>query len=175
MRQPDEAEYVEFVTGRLPQLRRLAHHLTGDWHRADDVLQTMLGHLYVRWKRVRAATDVDVYVRAMVVNAFLTEKRRAWSRVSLRPEPPEPSAVREADVAERVALRAALDAVPPRQRATLVLRFLYDLPVSEVARILGCTEGTVKSQTSHGLAAMRRLLDEPAPVGSGPAGPRKER
>ena len=166
MRQPDEAEYVEFVNARLPRLRRLAHHLTGDWDRADDVIQTVLARLYTRWKRVRSAADVDLYVRAMVVNAFLSEKRRAWSRVLLSADPLDLVAGAEVDVTQRLVLRAALDAVPPRQRATLVLRFLHDLSVPEVARILGCSEGTVKSQTSHGLAAMRRLLDEQAPAES---------
>ncbi len=76
---------------------------------------------------------------------------------------PDSPAAGSVDIAARLTVRNALDAVPKRQRAALVLRFLHDLPVPEVAAILGCTEGTVKSQTFHGLATMRRLLGEFAP------------
>lgn len=157
-----EGEYVEYVTGRLATLRRLAFLLCGDAHRADDLVQQTITRLYERWHRARTAHSLDGYVRTMLVRAFLDEKRRGWSaRVSLVGEPPERAAPEGPDLAGRTLLRQALARVPRRQQAVLVLRFLCDLPVDEVAELLGCSAGNVKSQTHHGLAALRRQLGEP--------------
>ncbi|WP_245667961.1 SigE family RNA polymerase sigma factor [Actinomadura macra] len=161
MRAADEREYVEYVTGALPGFRRIAHLLCRDPHRADDIVQTALTRLYVHWRRARAADDIDRYVRAILVRSFLSERRLAWARVRLTGAPvdtPGLAPVPEADVETRAVVRAALARVPRRQRAVLVLRFLCDLPVAEVAEILGCSEGTVKSQTAHGLARLRALM-----------------
>jgi RNA polymerase sigma-70 factor (sigma-E family) len=154
-----EREFVEYVTARLPALRRLANALCGDEHRADDIVQQALTRLYIHWRRASAATNVDNYVRTMLVRVYLDEKRLAWSsRVRLSASPPDMAAPAGPDLDDRALLRDCLAKVPRRQRAVLVLRFLYDLPVEEVARTLGCSAGTVKSQTAHGLAALRRLL-----------------
>ncbi|SCE84622.1 SigE family RNA polymerase sigma factor [Micromonospora mirobrigensis] len=159
MRADLEQEYVEYVTARLPLLRRIACQLTGDPHRGDDLVQTAVTRLYVNWRRAREAQNLDAYVRTVLVRVFLDEKRRLWSRVRLTDTPPEPTATPIGDAVEdRELLHAALAQVPPRQRAVLVLRFLHDRPVDEVAATLGCTAGTVKSQTSQGLARLRRLL-----------------
>ncbi|MDH6465973.1 RNA polymerase sigma-70 factor (sigma-E family) [Micromonospora sp. A200] len=159
MRADLEQEYVEYVTSRLPALRRIACHLTGDAHRGDDLVQSAVTRLYVGWRRAREADNVDAYVRTVLVRVFLDEKRRLWSRVRLVDTTPEPAPAPTGDAVEdRELLHAALAQVPPRQRAVLVLRFLHDRPVDEVAATLGCTAGTVKSQTSHGLASLRRLL-----------------
>ena len=163
-----DEEYVEYVTARIPALRRLAYVLCGDEHRADDLVQQTITTLYVKWQRARTATHLDRYVRTMLVRTFLDEKRLAWARVRLFGETPEPAPVADGGVEDRHVLRAALARVPRRQQAVLILRFLYDLPVDEVAEILGCSAGTVKSQTSHGLTRLRRLLSEQAfaPQGS---------
>ncbi|WP_433081381.1 SigE family RNA polymerase sigma factor [Dactylosporangium sp. CA-052675] len=152
-------DYIEYVTARLPALHRLAYVLSGDAHRADDLVQQTITTLYVKWAKVRRAEYLDRYVRSMLVNTFIDERRLAWARVRLFAEPPERIAP-DSDQDERTAVRHALARVPRRQQAVLVLRFFYDLPVTEVAEILGVAEGTVKSQTSHGLAALRRLLGE---------------
>jgi RNA polymerase sigma-70 factor (sigma-E family) len=166
-----EGEYVEYVTARLARLRRLAYLLCGDEHRADDLVQVTITKLYERWRRVRMVDSLDQYVRAMLVRAFLDEKRRAWSsRVWLTGQPPERPAPDGPDVEQRAVLRQALTTVPRRQRAVLVLRFLCDLPVNEVARLLGCSAGNVKSQTHHGLAALRRRLGEPGLASLGQGG-----
>ena len=161
MRDGSEAEYVEYVTARIPALRRLAYLLAGDEHRADDLVQQTITTLYVKWRRACTATHLDGYVRTMLVRTYLDERRLAWARVRLLSEAPESSTPDSGTgVEDRQVLRAALAQVPRRQQAVLVLRFLYDLPVDEVAATLGCSSGTVKSQTSRGLAALRRLLGE---------------
>lgn len=163
----DEQEYVEYVTGRLPALRRLAFLLVGDEHRADDLVQQTITTLFVKWRRARAADHLDRYVRSMLVRTFLDERRSGWARVRLFSAPPEPPPAPDTGVEDREVLRAALARVPRKQRAVLVLRFLHDLPVDEVAATLAITTGTVKSQTSHGLTTLRRLLDEAAYHGRG--------
>ncbi|WP_406070837.1 SigE family RNA polymerase sigma factor [Micromonospora sp. NBC_01638] len=160
MRDASEREYVDYVTGRLPALRRLAYLLVGDEHRADDLVQQTITTLYVKWKRAQAAEHLDAYVRTMLVRTHLDERRLAWARVRLFQKVPDPDPVEEHGIEDRQIIRAELARVPRRQRAVLVLRFCYDLPVDEVATILGCSAGTVKSQTSRGLATLRRLLNE---------------
>jgi RNA polymerase sigma-70 factor (sigma-E family) len=156
-------EYVDYVTGHLPQLRRVAHALAGDAHRADDLVQETITKLFVHWRKASQASNLDGYVRTMLVRTFLDERRLRWARVRLTASVPEPAPAPDHDSAEGVTVRAALAQLPHRQRAVLVLRFLADLSVDEVAEVMRCSPGTVKSQTFHGLAAMRRLLGEPAP------------
>jgi len=160
MRDGSEAEYVDYVTARIPALRRLAYLLAGDGHRADDLVQQTITTLYVKWQRACTATNLDGYVRTMLVRTFVDERRLAWSRVRLFGEAPEPAPLSDTGAEDRQVVRAALARVPRRQQAVLVLRFYYDLPVDEVAGILGCSSGTVKSHTSRGLTTLRRLLDE---------------
>jgi RNA polymerase sigma-70 factor (sigma-E family) len=161
MRDGSEAEYVDYVAARIPVLRRLAYLLAGDGHRADDLVQQTITTLYVKWQRASAATNLDAYVRTMLVRAYVDERRLAWARVRLLRETPEPlPPAGDGGIEDRQVVRAALARVPRRQQAVLVLRFFYDLPVDEVAGILGCSSGTVKSHTSRGLAALRRLLGE---------------
>lgn len=159
MRADEQQEYVEYVTVRLSRLRHLAYLLCGDEHRADDLVQQTITKLYVRWRRIRDVEHLDQYVRTMLIRTFLDERRRPWSRVGLLAEPPEPAPPPEGRIEDALALRAALARVPRRQQAVLVLRYLCDLGVEEVAQILDCSAGTVKSQASRGLATMRRLLD----------------
>ncbi|MBQ0895312.1 SigE family RNA polymerase sigma factor [Micromonospora sp. U56] len=160
MRDGSEMEYVDYVTARIPALRRLAYLLAGDEHRADDLVQQTITTLYVKWRRAQAADHLDAYVRTMLVRTYVDERRLAWARVRLFRETPEPPPFEDAGVEERQIVRAALSRVPRRQQAVLVLRFYYDLSVDEVAGMLGCSSGTVKSQTSRGLATLRRLLGE---------------
>ena len=162
MQAKDRAEYVEFVSTRLRDLRRLAYALCGDWSRADDIIQGSLTKAYLRWTTVRTSRDVDQYMRAIVVNTFLSERRRAWSRVRLGELPVDAAAPDGPSIEDRTVLRQALARLPKRQRAVLTLRFIYDLGVDQVAEMLQCSTGTVKSQTAHGLASLRRHLDDMA-------------
>jgi RNA polymerase sigma-70 factor (sigma-E family) len=161
VRTTDEQQYTEYVTARLPTLRRIAYLLCGDTHRADDIVQNAITRLYVHWRKARAADNIDAYVRTIVVRTFLNEQRTGWlSKVRLVRETPESVVPEGPDMETTQVLHAALARVPPKQRAVLVLRFLCDMSVAEVAGMLGCSTGNVKSQTSHGLRSLRKQLGE---------------
>jgi RNA polymerase sigma-70 factor (sigma-E family) len=156
-----DAEFTDYVTARSAWLRKVAYLLSGDWHRADDLVQATIIKLYMRWPRINPLENIDGYARTTLVNTFLAEQRKPWARrVVLRDagtEAPEQAG----DLDAALDLRSALDALPPRQRATVVLRYYCDLPVEEVATVLSCSEGTVKSQSARGLDALRRILQSP--------------
>jgi RNA polymerase sigma factor (sigma-70 family) len=136
----------------------------------NDLVQATITQLYVHWARARSADHIDAYARTVMVREFLTERRSAWARrVNLDGRVPETSS-RVTDHDALLDLRAALTKVPRRQRATLVLRFYCDLNVEQAARVLGCTAGTVKSQTSKGLESLRRALLPAGTPGLGTAG-----
>src|SRR3569833_2346199 len=162
MRNDSEAEYVEYVSARLSALHRTAFLLCGgDAHRADDIVQVTITRLYQRWKQASRADNLDAYVHRMLVHTFIDEKRRSWSRVFLLNRVDDSATgVVEADTAveQRDELVAALRRLPPKQRAVLVLRFLCDRSIEEVAETLGCSEGTVKSHASRALAVLREQL-----------------
>ncbi|MBE1530493.1 RNA polymerase sigma factor (sigma-70 family) [Actinomadura algeriensis] len=124
-----------------------------------------LTRLYIHWIRARRASSPDRYVERMLVRCFFNDQQLGWwSRVRLTGAPREtpglPPAPPEAATEMRMVVHEALSRVPPKQRAVLVLRFLCDLSVAEVADVLHCSTGNVKSQTSRGLAALRELLGE---------------
>jgi RNA polymerase sigma factor (sigma-70 family) len=160
VRVEDERRYVEYVSARLPWIRKVAFLLCHDWHRADDIAQTAITRLYVHWRHAGGATSLDAYTRTVVVRVFLSERRTAWStRVDLPGDIASGAVTDDGDPAMRMAVRHALAAVAPRQRAALVLRFYCDLSVEETAEVLRCSVGTVKSQTARGLESLRRALD----------------
>ncbi|MFG2047815.1 SigE family RNA polymerase sigma factor [Micromonospora sp. NPDC048935] len=170
-----DAEYTECVRVGLPQWRRTAYLMCGDWHQGDDIVQRVLTELYRNWSRARRAGNLNALVRTMLMRRLIDERRRGWARVlitDLLPERPAPAAP---DATERLDLVAALRQVAPRQRAVLVLRFFQDLSVEETAQALGCAPGTVKSQTAKGLVTLRGLLapvqnDVPTTMRTGVAG-----
>ena len=156
-----DAEYLAYVHGRTTGLRRTAYLLCGDEHHADDLVQETITKLYVRWSRISGVENIDAYVHTMLVRSCLSDRRRWWSKVQLWQTPPDvPVAGDDSVVEQRMVLRAALRRLPEGQRTTLVLRFLCDLPVAEVARLMNRSEGTVKRQTFSGLGNLRRILDE---------------
>jgi RNA polymerase sigma-70 factor (sigma-E family) len=161
--QHDEQEFAKYFAARREAVRRTAFLLCGDWHRADDLAQTAFVALHRRWRKVRDKQALDAYVRRTVVRAVIDESRRPWRRerfVDQVPETPSHDGEIADSVATRAALVAGLRRVPPRQRAVLVLRFLEGLDVAAAAEALGCSEGTVKSQTSRGLDALREALGD---------------
>jgi RNA polymerase sigma-70 factor (sigma-E family) len=158
MRAEAEREYTEYLRARLSRLHRTAYLLCGDSHFAEDLVQSTALALYRKWRAIQKADNVDAYVHRVLVNQFLGEKRRPWSRVLLSNRPPDRAAPPAMAAEERDVVRAALARLAPRQRAVLVLRFFCDLSVEDTAAALHCSTGNVKSQTSRGLVAMRKLL-----------------
>ncbi|MEY9991208.1 RNA polymerase sigma-70 factor (sigma-E family) [Streptomyces sp. V4I8] len=157
MQAEQEAQFQEFVRARWSHLVRTAFLLTGDAHHAEDLTQTALAKAYRSWRRVSRADHPEAYVRRMLVSCNSDRFRKRRVAESLTPAPPEvPGRDRGfADVDERGALLDALAQLPPRQRAVVVMRYWEDLSESEVAEVLGCSTGTVKSQASKGLAKLR--------------------
>jgi RNA polymerase sigma-70 factor (sigma-E family) len=161
--QHDEQEFAEYFAARREAVRRTAFLLCGDWHRADDFAQTAFVALHRRWRKIRDKQALDAYVRRSVVRAVIDESRRPWRRERFVDELPE-APVGDGEIGDAVATRETLvqglRRVPPRQRAVLVLRFLEGLDVAAAAEALGCSEGTVKSQTARGLTALREALGD---------------
>lgn len=159
MHPTEEAQFREYVGARLVPLRRLGYLICGDWHLAEDVVSTVLGKLYVSWRTASRAENLDAYVRRMLVRAVVDERRRPWRREHPAAYPLSDRAGTQPDQADdRLVLRDALRRMPARRRAVLVLRFFEGLSVEETATALGCSAGTVKSQTARGLDALRALL-----------------
>lgn len=153
-------EFIEYAAARRPRLVRLAYALCGDWHTADDVVQTALAKLYVAWPRVRSRGAEDSYVRQTIVRAVIDESRRPWRRERAGLEgfdhPDRPGL----DPGERHDLVNALMTLPEMQRRTVVLRHWLGLSVAETARDLRISEGTVKSHTSRALERLHQLMTE---------------
>ena len=167
MRASAEAEYREYVTARSHTLWRTAFLMCGDAHHAEDVVQIALLKLYVAWHRVERAENRDAYARRVLVRCVIDEKRRGWRRERVVAAVPESGAHEGPDVGERDAALQALAQLAPRQRATLVLRFWEDLSVEQTADLLGCSVGTVRSQTARGLATLRAILLDQQATASG--------
>ena len=157
-----DEEFGEFMRNRASPLHQSAYLLCGDWHLAHDLVQDTLAKAYLHWPRVRQADSQDAYVRRILLN----EARGRWRRrertaaVSRFPEGREPVAPDATDeVARRAGLLQALHALPLRQRATIILRYLEGMSERETAGVLGCSEGTVKSQSARALGTLRNYLD----------------
>lgn len=161
-----DEEFTAYVAARARPLRRSAYLLCGDWHRAEDLSQSALTKAYLAWPRITRADNVDGYVRQILVRTYLDEQRRRWRREQPSGDLPERLGTDPATATDqRLDLMRALATLPARQRAAVVLRCWEDLPIAEVARALDCSEGTVKSQTSRGLAALRAVLAPGLPEG----------
>ncbi|MEW5629947.1 SigE family RNA polymerase sigma factor [Streptomyces hydrogenans] len=162
--------FAAFATAAWPRLVRTAQLLTGDFHEAEDLVQTTLAKVYGRWRRI-PAEGVDLYVRRALVNNNLSRLRRRRVAHLLVPVLPEPARHRDAGhaehVEERAVLLAALADLSARQRTVMVLRYWDDLTEQEIADVLQCSIGTVKTHARRGLAALRahpRLASGPAPL-----------
>lgn len=153
-----EASYVEFVSARRGHYRRIAYALCGSWDRADDLVQQALIKLYVAWPRVRRDGREDAYVRRILVRTNIDESRRPWRRERATADLPETAAWSPLGYEDRSELVEALQTLPPMQRKAVLLRHWLDLSVREAAAELGVSEGTVKSNTSRGLAALRESV-----------------
>ena len=158
MNATERQQFEEFMTSRWAGLVRLAFGLTGDRWLAEDLAQTALVSAYASWWRVRRADDPDAYVRRILINASKSRFRR--HRVADQAAGPtadvaDPAADPAATVGERSVLLTALSALPPRQRAVVVLRYWEDLTDAQAAALLGCSASTVRSQAARALAKLR--------------------
>jgi RNA polymerase sigma-70 factor (sigma-E family) len=150
----ERPEFSDFVTSRSPALLRTARLLTGDWASAEDLLQDSLATCWRRWSRIDG--NPEPYVHKVMVNTYLSWSRRFWNRERPTEVLPERSVDdATAQVADEDELAAALRRLPRRQRAVIVLRYYDDLSEAETAQILGIAVGTVKSQASKALSALR--------------------
>ena len=151
--------YEEFADSRLSSLLRYAVMLTGDPHSAEDLVQETMLRVQLHWWRVARSDSPDGYVRRILTNQFIESRRTSWWRRVLLRADPDPVVAVTADHAaqtdERDRVWSLLAGLPRRQRAVLVLRFYEDLPDQEIADILGCAVGTVRSAVSRGLDALR--------------------
>jgi RNA polymerase sigma-70 factor (sigma-E family) len=136
----------------------VAYAICGDWHKADDLLQTAFVKLYVGWPRLRDPAAAEGYARRILVRANVDESRRPWRRESPGLDGLDRAAPEAGAHEERSALVDALQQLPVMQRKVVVLRHLLDLSVAQTADELGISEGAVKSHSSRGLAALERAL-----------------
>lgn len=154
----DADEFAAFVAGSQQALRRTAYLLCGDWHLASDHVQEAYVKVYRRWPRLTRNGAELAYARAAVASVVIDSKRKRSSTEVVADEL-ERRAPAESDHAsghaDRDLLLRCLQRLPDRQRACVVLRHYEDLTVAEVARALGCSEGTVKSQTARGLTTLQ--------------------
>jgi RNA polymerase sigma-70 factor (sigma-E family) len=162
--------FAQFVVARERALQRTAWLLTGDWALAEDLVQTALVRSWPRWERIRRRDDPEMYVRRVMVNTWASWSRRRWRGErawAALPDGPAPGDV-AAEVAVRMAVRSALASLTSRERAVLVLRVFDDLSEVQVAQVLGCAVGTVKSTMARAATRLRgdprlaELLDREA-------------
>ena len=157
---PSDAEYAEFVHVSWPRLYRTAYLLVGDHGLAEDLVQTALARTYVAWPRIDDPNAASAYARTCVTNEALTWfRKRGWKGEVVSDSTPD-RATESPDPTTRPTILAALRELAPRQRAVIVLRYYADASVAETAQTLGCSTGTVKSQTSDALAKLRVLLGD---------------
>jgi len=150
-------EFREFAVASQGHLRRSAYLLCGDWHFAEDLVQTAFDRIYRHWNRVRAADNPGAYARQVVYRCFLDSRKRRLDVVPLEhlPETASPSAE---PTETRLAVLEALKLLPPRTRAVVVLRYWEDMSVEQTAGILDISQGAVKSMASRGLGLLRESL-----------------
>lgn len=163
------AAFADFATARGGALHRAAYLMVGDAHLAEDLVQEALSRVYAAWPRVR---EPEAYARrAITTTAISWMRRKAWAErpVDLIAEPGT-AVDGSAEVASRLDLWSALGALPPRQRAAVVLRYFEDLTEAQTAQAMGCSVGTVKSQVSAAIAKLRDSLTTDTPLVIDPVG-----
>jgi RNA polymerase sigma-70 factor (sigma-E family) len=152
-------EFVEFAEVMFPRLRRTAFLLCGDWHTAEDLAQTALAKMFVAWREIRRQDGVHAYANRTLVNSYLAHRRLKRTGELLTGWFPDRPAVAAAPETRMVVLDA-LATLPPRARAVVVLRYWSDLSVEQVADVLNCSTGNVKSLSARALPRLRAVLAE---------------
>ncbi|MEU9166840.1 SigE family RNA polymerase sigma factor [Streptomyces sp. NPDC048420] len=152
-------EFQGFARALTPRLFRTALLMSGDWHLAEDLVQTALGKIFSSWSRVRRTDSPEAYAHTVLMRTYISHRRLRRSSehpVAALPE----HASTGPDSALRVTLLAALAELPPRDRAVVVLRYWEDRSVEETASVLGMTKGSVRNRSSRALARLRRTIGD---------------
>ncbi|GAA1990271.1 SigE family RNA polymerase sigma factor [Kitasatospora viridis] len=156
--------FEEFASSRARRLFQVGYLMCGDWHQAQDLVQTALGRLYASWGRLQRqvpAAGLDAYARKVLLNCYLSHRRLRRSGELTVGELPETAQAGDGAAAElRLTLLQALRQLPPRNRAAVVLRYLEDYSVDAVAEMLNTTPSAVKSLNTRSLARLRELLGD---------------
>lgn len=155
-----DAVFVALYERRARDMRRVAYLLCGDWVLAEDLTQTAFAKLYASWSRLRDPVAAEAFLRTTLTRTYIDASRRAWRREQPTLVLPDHAGPRDDGPDDRLMLFGALAEVPARQRACLVLRYYLDCSVEDTAAALGCSTGTVKSNTARGLDALRRVLGD---------------
>jgi RNA polymerase sigma-70 factor (sigma-E family) len=157
-------DFESWLVAREPALQRLALLLSGDEHTAQDLVQTSLAKLYLAWDRLDDRDNLDAYARRILVNEHRTAWRRPWRRREVVTDaPPDRAGPTIEYDGGREVVWEFVASLPPRQRAVIVLRYYEQLTEAEIADVLGVSPGTVKSQASRAIAALRTRLPEEQP------------
>ncbi|MFC5730554.1 MULTISPECIES: SigE family RNA polymerase sigma factor [Nocardioides] len=158
----DRAAFAEFVAARSSSLHRAAYLMVGDVGLAQDLVQEALTKTYVAWPRLRDPANADAYTRKAIMTTAITWfRKKSWNSERAAAVVPDGISEGHADrVVVRTSLMEALAQLPPRQRAVIVLRYYEDLTEAQIAGVLGCAAGTVKSQASAALTKLRDLLGD---------------
>lgn len=152
-------EFEEFARAEWAALRRTAFWLSGNWHTAEDLAQATLMKVYARWWTLRRPGRAAAFARTTLTRTWIDwQRKRSTGEVPAEYVADRPTD--DSDIPLRHALLAALESLPPVQRAVVVLRYWEDLPVEEVARLVGRKAATVRSDAARGLAALRETLAE---------------
>jgi RNA polymerase sigma-70 factor (sigma-E family) len=157
---PEAPAFEEYATGAWPALYRYAYLLTGSHADAEDLAQQTMLKAYGSWAKVARADSPTAYLRRMLTNTYLSQRRpKARRGEVLTDEPPELGAAPPSGPDDRMVLWPHVRSLPPRQRAVVVLRYYEDLSEQQIADVLGCSTGNVKSTAHHALKALRAALD----------------
>lgn len=154
-------EFEAWLVARERALQRTAHLLSGDVHTAADLVQETLAKVYLSWDRIRDRDSVDAYARRVLLNEYRTAWRRpVRRREQVTDQVPDRAAPRQEYDDQHDLVWRFVGTLPPKQRAVLVLRFYEQLTEAEIADLMGISVGTVKSQSSRALAALRATLHD---------------
>lgn len=158
-------DFASYVTERRPALLRWAWSVAGDLHTAEDLVQVSLVRVLARWDDLRDKGAADAYVWRTITRQHISWQRQRWRRDEVTAAVLPERTTTAAPDTDASGLWALVRALPAQQRAAVVLRYYEELTVAEAAAVLGCSTGTVKSNTSRGLATLRRLAADTALAG----------
>ncbi|WP_433056423.1 SigE family RNA polymerase sigma factor [Dactylosporangium sp. CS-033363] len=155
-----QVDFTEFVLGRSHALLRFAYLLTGDRHLAEDLVQEALVRAHRRWSGIVGDEGPEPYVRKTMLRQYLSwRRRRSFAERPIAEIPERPTGDAAHDLAETDAMWTLLRTLPRSPRAVVVLRYYEDLPDAEIARLLGCSESTVRVHAFHALKKLRAALN----------------